>query len=125
MNRPPSVIVERLGTENAARLSAIVGGTRLHVPGRLDNAGRLKRLLGDQLAILVVLHFGDSRLSVPMATPAPRGSIDGRKIERLTRKGWSASRIARKLGCSVWTVYAKRANLRPAHGSIDLRTGEK
>lgn len=115
MNREPNPIVARLGREDADRLSAIVGGIRLHVPGRLANAGRLKGLLGERLAILVVLHFGDSRISVPLANDGPGGSrrkVDIRKIKRLAALGWSSARIARKLGCTERTITAKRAVLR-------------
>lgn len=113
--RPPSVIVDRIGPEHAEQLSRIVGGTRLHVPGNLANASRLKALLGDDLAILVILHFGDSRLSVPLTTQG-RGAqgrpVDIRKVKRLVSRGWSSSRIARHLGCSERSVEAKRAKLR-------------
>lgn len=107
-----SVIAARLGVENAERLASIAGGTRLHVPGILANAGRLKLRLGDDLAILVVLHFGDSRLYVPLSLTgrgATARKVDARTVLRLTRKGWSASRIARKIGCSDRTVHAIRS----------------
>jgi len=115
VTRSASLIVARLGRENADRLSSIVGGTRLHVPGNLANAGRLKRLLGDDLAVLVVLHFGDSRLSVPLTNDGPGGArtrVDLRRIKRLANRGWSSARIARELKCSERTVDAKRALLR-------------
>lgn len=110
MSRTPAVIAERLGHEHAARLSEIAGGTRLHVPRDLDNATRLKALLGDELAVLVVLHFGDSRLYVPVATRS--GPVDVRKIKKLAARGWSSARIARELRCSENTVDKKRAKLR-------------
>jgi len=110
-----AVLVERLNRTNAERLVAIVGGTRLHVPGRLVNADRLRRLLGPDLAVLVVLHFGDSRLSVPRSLDGPGGRrtpIDLRHLKRLVAKGWSTARIARELQCAERTVHAKRAILR-------------
>jgi hypothetical protein len=110
-----SALVERLNRANAERLVAISGGTRLHVPGRLANAGRLTKLLGEDLAILVVLHFGDSRLAVPLTLDGPGGPrkpVDLRKLKRLVAKGWSSARIARELQCSERTIYAKRAALR-------------
>jgi len=122
MNRK-RVIAERLGDDAAARLSAIVGGTRLHVPGQLVNADRLKRLLGDDLAVLVVLHFGDSRLYVPVPDPAARGTVDPRKIKRLALRGWSSARIARELKCSERTVDAKRALFRSRSRPNDPQSG--
>lgn len=110
-----STIAERLGRDNAERLSSIVGGTRLHVPVDLTKSDRLRRLLGDDLAVLVILHFGDSRLSVPL-TVHGRGAqgkpVDPRKVKRLVGKGWSSSRIARHLGCTERCIETKRAKLR-------------
>jgi hypothetical protein len=117
-----SIIADRLGAEHAARLSAIVGGTRLHVPGNLDNAGRLRRLLGDELATLVVLHFGDSRFYVPRAAPSAEVDLD--LVEGLAALHWSSARIARKLGCSERVVDRKRAILRSRARSNHPRNGD-
>lgn len=114
MTSRSALIVDRLGRENAAKLSRIAGGTRLHVPGQLATPAtggrngfeRLTRLVGPDLAVLLVLHFGDSRLYVP--TSRTGRPVDAKVVARLSRKGWSASRIARKLGCSDRTVHAKR-----------------
>lgn len=114
MTRRSHLIAERLGRDNAKRLSQLVGGTRLHVPSRIvppatggrDGFKRLARLLGHDLAVLVVLHFGDSRLYVPRGSQS--APVDPRTVARLTRKGWSASRIARRLGCSDRTVHKHR-----------------
>lgn len=110
----PTVIADRLGSEQAARLSAIVGGTRLYVPPVLTDAGRLKRTVGEPLAVLLVLHFGGSRIKVPTGTGAggSQGTVDIKRVARLLRKGWSNSRIARKLGASERTIERKRAILR-------------
>lgn len=115
MTRKAAIIVDRLGPDNAARLSRIAGGTRLHVPSRVeapstggrDGFKRLERLLGYDLAVLVVLHFGDSRLYVPRADRSD--PVDVKTVARLTRRGLSASKIAKKLKCSDRTVHAKRA----------------
>lgn len=115
MNQTPSTIERRLGRDNALRLIQIVGGTRLRVPGDPRNGGRLERTLGHDLAVLVILHFGDQLLSVPLSLDglgAQGKPVDRRKVKRLTAKGWSAARIARHLGCSERTIYAKRAQLR-------------
>jgi hypothetical protein len=66
ISRPASALVDRLGAENAARLSAVAGGTRLWVPSTLTDSDRLRKRLGDQLAVLMVLHFGGGRVSVPL-----------------------------------------------------------
>lgn len=102
-----TLIVARLGQDDADRLSQIAGGSRLHVPGQLRNADRLKRLLGDELAIRVVLHFGDSRMYVPK--PRRSDPVDVKAVARLTNRGLNARAIADKLGCCDRTVHAKRA----------------
>lgn len=110
MSRKPSVIADRIGADHAAKLSAIYGGTRLHIPGVLAKADRLKRALGDEITILIVLHFGYSRLYVPVLDRAER--VDDAKVRKLAKAGLSSARIARKLKCSERTVEAKRAKFR-------------
>lgn len=122
MSRRPGIIVERLGADNAKRLSSIVGGTRLSVPGLLANADRLKRLVGDDLAVLLVLHFGDSRFYVP--TGGPRAPVETAKVKRLSAKGHSSARIARALGCSERTVDAKLAKLRSRKPTHEHKSGK-
>lgn len=114
MTKPPALIVQRLGAEKAAELSRIAGGTRLHVPSRItapctggrDGFKRLEKLLGYDLAVLVVLHFGDSRPYIPRI--ARSGPVDARTVAKLTRRGLSAPDIAKRLRCSDRTVFAKR-----------------
>lgn len=108
MTRTATILVERLGLERAERLAAIAGGTVVSVPAQLANAARLRSVLGDDLATLVVLHFGGlGRVYVPRMKRAL--IVDRITVRRLSRKGWSACRIARHLGCSERTVYLKRA----------------
>jgi DNA-binding NarL/FixJ family response regulator len=103
-----SVIVDRLGHENAQRLADVAGGTRLSVPAQLANGARLRLLLGNDLATLVILHFGGlGRVYVPTMKLSPK--VDARTVRRLSKRGWSASRIARELGCSERTVHTHRA----------------
>jgi hypothetical protein len=115
MTTRPSAIVKRLGHEQAAALSAIVGGTKIDVPGNLTSSafsvGRLRKRLGDGLFALLVFHFGGTRIYVPQVD-AGRARIDGAKVARLTQRGWSAARIARKIGCSDRAVYRSRAKAR-------------
>ncbi len=118
MTKRSALIVERLGSANADRLSAIAGGTRLHVPlhvttpasGGRDGFKRLALLVGEDLAILLVLHFADTRLYVP--TGQPNRPVDAKAVSRLTKRGWSAARIARKLRCSDRAIHEARANVR-------------
>ena len=122
MTQSAALLVERLGRDNAAQLVARVGGSRLSIPTRLAGRAhrRLTDLLGENLAILVVLHFGDSRLSVPLSLDGPGGArapVDVAKVRALLKRGWSSSRIARKLGCSERTITAKRATLRARSAS--------
>lgn len=117
MNRT-SVLSDRLGAEQLAKLSTIVGGTRLHVPsstlppatGGSDGFARLSALVGRDLAILLVLHFADSRIYVPRGKRSAQ--VDARKVARLDAQGWSATRIARKLGCSNRTIHAARSRIK-------------
>jgi hypothetical protein len=125
ISRPASELTARLGPENAAKLSAAAGGTKLWVPGNLANAGRLRGLLGDDLAVLLVLHFGGARVSVPLSTNG-RGAqgkrVDPKRVKRLIGRGWSDDRIARHLGCSGKTVFNHRAKLRPVAGRGDAES---
>lgn len=114
MNRT-SVLSDRLGAEQLAKLSTIAGGTRLHVPstiappvtGGSHGFARLSALVGERLATLLVLHFADSRIYVPRGKRSAQ--VDARKVAKLDAKGWSAPRIARQLGCSNRSIYAARS----------------
>jgi hypothetical protein len=111
MSRNASILVERLGLANAIQLAKAAGGTRIGVPTSLTgfrhHSDALQLRVGEELASLLVKHFGGTRIYVPRM--APRPPVDTRLVIRLTKRGWSASRIARKLGCSDRTVHAKRA----------------
>jgi hypothetical protein len=132
VNRPPSLIAKRLGPEQAERLSAIAGGTQLTIPDsltpRLDIRQPLRERLGDDLFALLVFHFPGARLYVPQCrtdtAPHRNKGIDQAEVARLTKRGWSVSRIARKLGCSDRTVSTKRANLRSRARSSQPKIGE-
>jgi Homeodomain-like domain len=101
------VIAERLGQANAERLAVLVGGTSITIPDRLSAASALRARIGDDLAVLVVLHFGGlERIYVPRL--AHSGPVDDRAVARLTNRGWSAKRIARKLECSERAIYSAR-----------------
>jgi hypothetical protein len=115
-----SRFVDKLGQDQATRLSAIVGGTQISVPDTVDasafNAGTLRDRLGESLFVLLVFHFGGTRLYVPQVADQRQSGrrtgqarLDHKRVASLTKRGWSATRIARKLGCSDRAVFASRA----------------
>ncbi len=110
-------LVALLGQANVDRLCEAVGGTRLFVPrhygkpptGGRDTSERLVALVGEPLAILLVFHFGDSRIYVPKGSTD--GPVDVGKLKRLSRR-MSQRQVARRLGCSERTVEKHRAKAR-------------
>jgi len=118
LKRKVSVLIERLGADDAARVSAVHGGTLMHVPAETARAQRLARQFGERLAARLVMHFGGERIYVPMLQPAhgrrPRRAVVERTalVERMTKAGHSAAGIARSLGCSTNTVRSIRRKAR-------------
>lgn len=118
-----SHLLDLLGRENLDRLSNAAGGTVLYVPkhygkpprGGRDTSERLSRLMGPELAILLVFHFGDSRLYVPK--PRNAEPVDHRKLRRLARSTLSAREITLRLGgrCTTRQVEKLRARERNRH----------
>lgn len=108
-----TLLARRLGPERAAVVIEAAGGQRLAIPATLEeNAAprSLERLLGRELAVALVLHFGGSTVYVPnraLAGGARRVKLSS--VVRMTRNGRSARYIAGRLGCSERTVYARRA----------------
>lgn len=110
-------LVALLGQDHVDTLSKAVGGTRLYVPkhfgrppgGGRDSSDRLVELFGEPLAILLVFHFGDSRIYVPKGSTS--GPVDVGKMNRLSRR-MSQRQVARRLGCSERTVEKHRARTR-------------
>lgn len=118
-----SDLLEILGQQNLDRLSRAVGGTPLSIPrhfgtppnGGRDTSIRLIRLVGPDLALLLVLHFADSTIYVPRPANAP--TADPKVLKRLAAKrALSARVIALKLGCSTRTVEKARARLAVKRG---------
>jgi hypothetical protein len=114
-----SELRRRLGPLMFDRLCQVAGGTRVVVPkhygkppnGGRDTTRRLKRIFGESLAILLVFHFGDSRLNVPKY----RGSkpLNHAKLKRLARqRHLSAMTVARKAGCDYRTVEKLRSRIK-------------
>ena len=106
-----------LGPDRLKVLAIAAGGTRLFVPkhygkppgGGRDTSKRLAALVGEDIALLLVFHFGDSTIYVPTGRT---GQVDPKAIKRLTRKGLSARAIATLVGCSERSVEKHRAKLR-------------
>lgn len=115
-----SNLLELLGRENLDRLSSVAGGTVLHIPkhygkpprGGWDTSKRLSNLVGPELAILLVFHFGMSRIYVPK--PRNAEPCDRAKLKRLARSGRSAREITLMLGgtCTTRQVEKLRARER-------------
>lgn len=111
-------LVALLGRENVERLADVAGGTRLFIPrnygkpprGGRDTTERLNGLVGPELAILLVFHFGGEAIYVPRLKPAD--PIDPAKLKRLERKGLSAREVALQLGCCARTVEKHRQKTR-------------
>ena len=108
-----AILVEKLGEETLESLSGRVGGTRLRVPSALVNHRPPERFLkrvGDRrLAVVLILHFGDSEIYVPrLARGCGPERVTVRKVMNLTNKGLSAREIALRLRCCERVVYRKR-----------------
>lgn len=112
MARRVSVLIERLGADDAARVSAVHGGTLMHVPVETARAQRLARQFGERLAARLVMHFGGERIYVPVLHPLRWGAVDHGEVQRMTAAGHSAAGIARSLGCSKNTVRSIRRKAR-------------
>jgi len=112
LKRKVSVLIERLGADDAARVSAVHGGTLMHVPAETARAGRLARQFGERLAARLVMHFGGERIYVPVLNPLRWGTVDHGEVQRMTEAGQSAAGIARSLGCSKNTVRSIRRKAR-------------
>lgn len=113
-----SDLLNLLGKANVEHLADVVGGRRLRIPkhpGKPPNGGRdgLKRLtllVGDELALLLIFHFGDSTIYVPR--PKRAEPVDPKAVARLTRRGLSVPEIVVVLGCAERTVFKHRARTR-------------
>jgi len=117
-----SDLLSRIGRANLERLASVAGGTRLFIPkhygkppnGGRDGSARLVALVGPDLAVLLVFHYGDSRIYVPTLRPAK--PVDRRKFNRLAGRK-SNREIARNLGCSVRTVEKLQAKAQAARSA--------
>lgn len=112
-----SALADALGPRAVAVLALRAGGRVLRIPSlgshpaMLDRQTVLVRLVGVELAADLITHFANSRVYIPKGPSAHNSRsnpVDLNKVAKLTRQGLSAHAIARKLGCSERTVYAKR-----------------
>lgn len=119
-----------IGSDNLERLQRVAGGTRLHIPlnmgppptGGRNGFARLSDLVGAELAALLVFHFADSRIYVPVATRS--GPVDPKAVARLDRRGLKLREIVRLVGCSEGTVLKHRKQTR-AGLTVRKRTLER
>jgi hypothetical protein len=114
-----SRLEEALGNRALRDLASLAGGRSLRIPplaGGARNAAarrRLVKLVGIKLAEDLITHFARTTIYVPNGRYDTRANpISRAQVMRLTRRGWSARRIAERLGCSDRTVYLKRAQAR-------------
>lgn len=117
-----NILVDRLGPDHAETIIARLGGCRITVPGDLkdERVTKLEAMFGRELAVLIVLHFGDRSLYIPHGDS--RARVDMADVVRLTKARKSAATIARELSCSDRTVYtwrarAKKLGLLPTHAA--------
>lgn len=113
-----TVLADRIGEANALLVIAAAGGERIAVPALLD-AGNcpstFARRFGPEIGVLLILHFGGSAIYIPHGRKQWKGAKAATSdVVRMTRRGKTASQIAKTLGCSERTVYAKRAKARLA-----------
>lgn len=109
-----SILEDRLGADHAATVVERLGGCSITVPDRLDDerVARIERQFGRELAVLIVLHFGGTKLYVPHGESRKWNKLDD--VVRMTKARKSASFIARELRCSDRTVYAWRRRAKAA-----------
>lgn len=113
-----SELLDALGQDRLERLSLLHGGTRLRIPLELLHGHAppafSKRVGGSDIAILLILHFGQSSVYVPLLDRGKAGGperVSVREVVRLSKR-LSANEIAKRLKCSVRVVYRKRAKHR-------------
>jgi len=104
-----AVVAEAGGAEAAAALAREAGGTEIYLPRAPAPGHWLLELLGDTAVAALLDAFGHGTLYIPMADSAAAERVRER-IRELSAEGWSATRIARELGCALRTVYKWRAN---------------
>lgn len=114
-----NLLEARLGEPRAGLVIERAGGHRLVIPAQLRDNERevsaLEKLLGRELAIILVIHFGGETIYVPNKGTAGGGrKVSLELVIEETVAGRSAREIARLAGCSDRTVHARRAEARAA-----------
>jgi DNA-binding NarL/FixJ family response regulator len=90
-------------------------GTAMFIPATTANADHIARLVGLAETSALVEAFGGGTVYIPALERRPRGRElppTLSEVARLTKRGWSARKIAEKHGCTRRTVYGKRARIK-------------
>ena len=95
-------LLELLGPEGLAALSAARGGRRVYIPRMITPAHWLVEAVGLEAAKLLVFHFGGCRICVPRKPPPEARDAC---VRELRRAGRSVAKIASYTGLSERWVY--------------------
>tara|TARA_R110000787_G_scaffold26344_27_gene73759 strand:+ start:704 stop:1093 length:390 start_codon:yes stop_codon:yes gene_type:complete len=104
------------GLAAALKLAEAYGGTRLHVPKRVNPAHPLFRALGPEAAAWLVENYGGDRVDVPLG-PLANDRQRRTRIRRLIEENASERDIARAVGITDRTVRRHRAAIRERRNS--------
>lgn len=92
-------------------------GRQLRIPETTANAKSFEVLIGIPDTAAIVSAFGGCFIYLPGVPPRPRGRYGSdlppslKEVKRLS-KTMSARQIAKRFGCSVRTIYNKRARIK-------------
>ncbi|MGA2408765.1 MAG: helix-turn-helix domain-containing protein [Candidatus Binataceae bacterium] len=104
-------LINLIGTDAAAKLIEIFGGTRLYIPHSPHDDDLLSASIGIDAAAKLARFYGGDRLDVP--NPTPRRA----RIIELRKTGCSVDAIARQLGCTRRRVFQVLAEARASKRS--------
>lgn len=107
-------LVNLIGKDKTVTLAAARGGTTMCVPETITPGCALARIVGVEAARALRDFFGSQEaLYVPRGAAGSNSRrIDYGLVAELSARGWSARRIARRVGCSVRQVANIRRTLR-------------
>lgn len=110
-------LVQLIGEDQAAALSALYGGGRMYVPRFVGAHHPIAQAVGVKAAAVVVAEFGGGHVEIPM-------SLGKRaQVAQLLAGGLSVPEICRRVGVSRRHVFYVKAELRddaPADVQTDL-----
>ena len=84
-------LLELLGDEGLAALSAARGGQRAYIPRSVPAGHWLAEALGPEVAERIAFQYGGCRIDVPLR-PDPKSR--NARIHAMRQRGWSIARIA-------------------------------